>query len=171
MAAYHDDPDRSFLDDPEPFDEAGENRRKPGIRVGAWLWQVFFWDGVLPVVVLWIPQFARNLQADRDVVEGLAIVLPILAFFVRLAIGYRKLARNHCGPLLKTLQFGVFFMAAILLVCVDSLMILAMEMNAGAQGLTPEYMLVFSGLFAIYFLAMLFVFYPGRRPPNHSTAE
>ena len=140
------------------------------INYAGWLWLVFCWDGLLPICVLSIPQLALKFGADRDTVEGLAIVTPILAFFVRLFIGVRKLSRNQCGPTLRCFQFAVFFLAAILLVCIDSLMILSMEMNDGKLWANPGDMIVMLILLAVYFSTMLFVFYPGRtiEPPSEA---
>lgn len=108
--------------------------------------------------VLSVPQLALKFGADRDTGEMLAILTPVVAFFVRLFIGLRKLSRNHCGATLRFFQFTVFFLAAILLVCIDSLMILSMEMNDGALWAHPGDMMVMLVLLAIYFSAMLFPF-------------
>lgn len=134
----------------------------PSVNYAGWLWLVVCWDGLLPMCVLSIPQLALKFGADRGAGEALAILTPIVAFFVRLFIGFRKLSRNQCGPTLKFFQFTVFFLAAILLVCIDSLMILSMEMNDGELWANPGDMIVMFALLAVYFSAMLFAFYPGR---------
>jgi hypothetical protein len=145
----------------------------PRINYAGWLWLVFCWDGLLPMCVLSIPQLALNFRADRDTVEGLAILTPVVAFFVRLFIGVRKLSRNHCGPTLRCFQFAVFFLAAILLICIDSLMILSMEMNDGKLWANPGDMIAMFALLGIYFSAMLFAFYPGRtlEPSSETDSE
>lgn len=142
----------------------------PSINYAGWLWLVFYWDGLLPMCVLSIPQLALKFGADRGTSETLAILTPIVAFFVRLFIGIRKLSRNHCGPILHFLQF---FVAAILLVCIDSLMILSMEMNDGKLWANPGDMIVMFALLAVYFSAMLFAFYPGRtlEPSSETFSE
>ena len=145
----------------------------PSINYGGWLWLVFCWDGLLPMLVLSIPQLALKSGADRGTSEALAILTPIIAFFVRLCIGIRKLSRNHCGPILQVFQFAVFFLAAILLVCIDSLMVLSMEMNDGEFWTNPGDMIVMFALLAVYFSAMLFAFYPGRtlEPSSETDSE
>ena len=145
----------------------------PSINYAGWLWLVFCWDGLLPMCVLSIPQLALKFGADRGTSETLAIVTPILAFFVRLFIGVRKLSRNQCGPTLRCFQFAVFFLAAILLVCIDSLMILSIEMNDGKLWANPGDMTFMFALLAVYFSAMLFAFYPGRtlKSPSETDSE
>lgn len=132
---------------------------------------VICWDGLLPVCVLSVPQLAMKFGAGRNEYETLAIVTPILAFFVRLFVGIRKLSGNHCGPTLRTFQFAVFFLAAILLVCIDSLMILSIEMNNGKLWANRGDMIVMSALLAVYFSAMLFAFYPGQTPMPASDSD
>jgi hypothetical protein len=56
----------------------------------------------------------------------------------------------------------VFFFAAVLLVCIDTLMLLAMEMNNGRLWANRGDMITMLVLMGVYFTAMLFAFYPGR---------
>jgi hypothetical protein len=127
-----------------------------------WLWIVFCWDGVLPVIILMSPQVALKLGAEPDTAEFVAIVTPIAAFFVRVVLGFRRMARNRCGPVLRFFQFAVFLFAAVLLVCIDTLMLLAMEMNNGRLWANRGDMIAMLILMGAYFTAMLFAFYPGR---------
>ena len=139
------------------------------VSLVSWLWVVFCWDGVLPVFVLMVPQVALKLGAGPDTAEVVAIVTPVVAFFVRIVIGFRRMARSHCGSVLRFFQFVVFFFAAVLLVCIDTLMLLAMEMNNGRLWANRGDMLVMLMLLGVYFAAMLFAFYPGRSPePIHA---
>lgn len=129
----------------------------------SWIAGVVCWDGVLPVVVLAIPQLAIFLGADRAMTEFLSVGTPLLAFFIRIEAGRRHIAANHCGSLLRACQYTVFFFAAVLLVCIDTLMLLAMEMNNGRLWANQTDLLVWAGLLSTYFLAMLFALFPGRR--------
>lgn len=133
-----------------------------GVDYRRWLTSVLCWDGVLPILILATPQVALVCGAGRDWIEFLAITMPTLAFFVRIAVGYRRLAANRCGAILRSVQAVVFFLAAVLLVCIDALMLVSMEMNNGWLWANDADLLVWIGLLAVYFAAMLFALYPGR---------
>jgi hypothetical protein len=128
----------------------------------AWLMGVVGWDGILPVSVLATPQLTLAFGAGRSLTEFLAVTMPLLAFFVRLIAGHRRIVANYCGPVLRCCQFAVFFLAAVLLVCIDTLMLVAMEMNNGRLWANQADFLVWIILLSFYFLAMLFVLFPGR---------
>lgn len=146
--------------------------RSSGVTVDyrGWLIGVACWDGILPVCILATPQVALSLGANRSVIEFLAITMPVLAFFVRIVMGRRRIVANHCGPLLRCCQFVVFFLAAIHLVCVDALMLVSMEMNNGRLWANQADLVVWIILLSTYFLAMLFVLYPGRSTATRKPA-
>lgn len=129
-----------------------------------WLLRVFCWDGILPAGVLALPQTAMALGADRLTVEFLSVTMPLLAFFIRIPFGFRRIGKSFCGPILQGCQFVVFFLAAVFLVGLDAMTILALDMNNGRLWLNQADFIAFIVLWSAYFLAMLFVFYPGRSP-------
>ncbi|MDA1053474.1 MAG: hypothetical protein O3C40_23745 [Planctomycetota bacterium] len=129
-----------------------------------WLIRLVCWDGILPADVLAAPQVALSLGADRSTTEFLAIAMPLLAFFIRIPMGFRHIATNHCGPILSCCQFVVFFLSAIYLVCIDALMLFSMEMNNGRLWANQGDLVALIILLSIYFLAMLFALGPGRSP-------
>ena len=127
-----------------------------------WLVSVLCWDGILPICILATPQLAISLGAGRPVTEFLSISMPIVAFFVRIEVGRRRIVANQGGSILRCFQFVVFFLAAVHLVCIDTLMLVSMEMNNGRLWANQADLLVWCILLLIYFLAMLFALYPGR---------
>jgi hypothetical protein len=148
--------------------QTGFDRRSPGRRINirGWFVNVFCWDGILPAGVLLVPQAALWLGANRAISEFLAITMPVLAFFVRIPIGFLRIAASHCGPLMRCFQFVVFFFAAIFLVCLDALSILSMEMNNGRLWANEADLAALIILWSVYFLAMLFVLFPGWSPES-----
>ena len=134
------------------------------VNYRGWLAGVVGWDGILRVCVLATPQVARYLGADQSLTELLSITAPLLAFFVRIPVGCRRIAKNHGGPILRCCQFTVFFLAAVLLVCIDTLMLVAMEMYNDRLWANEADLVAWTTLLSVYFLAMLFALYPGRSP-------
>lgn len=132
------------------------------VNYRGWLVSVVCWDGILPVCILATPQLALSLGVDRPVIESLSITMPIVAFFVRIEVGRRRIAGNHCAPILRCFQFVVFFLAAVHLVCIDALMLVSMEMYNGRLWANPADLIVWCILLSIYFFAMVFALYPGR---------
>lgn len=136
------------------------------VNYRGWLVSVFCWDGILPAGVLAIPCMALSLGADRSLTEFLAVSMPLLAFFVRIPVGFWRIGENQCGPILQCCQFTVFFLAAILLVCLDALTIVEMEMNNGRLWANEADLVALIILWSAYFFAMLFVLFPGRAPAS-----
>ncbi len=155
-----------------PRSQADKDRRpsRGVVHYRAWLTGVICWDGLLPMCILTAPQAALALGANRDQTEFLAVSMPVLAFFVRIFVGGRRIASNHCGPILRSLQFAVFFLAAVLLVCIDTCMLIMMELNNGRIWATAADLFVWLALLSVYFLAMLFALYPGRSPSGDLSA-
>ncbi len=136
-----------------------------------WLIGVINWDGVLPICVVALPQIAMAYGAKQSVTESLSIAAPVLAFFVRMYVGYRRIAANHCGPLLRCAQFAVFFLTAMYLVCLDTVVLITLEMRNGRLVETVGELGELAVLFSFYFFGMLLALYPGRSPGRAARSE
>lgn len=140
--------------------------------IGSWLLRLVAWDGLLPVVI-WSSPFliALLLPNKRGAIELTAIVLPIAALFLRFRAGRRYIAANHCGPILRSLQIGVFCLGILVLFAVDAVMILTHVMPKGAMFATTDDLVVWAVLYAIYFTAMAFAMYPGLRQASGTRSQ
>lgn len=130
--------------------------RHPLVR---WIIQLFTYDGVLPAVVLLLPGVASLAFGAGVVIELIAVVLPIVAFFVRSAVGLRNIEENVSGALLGALQKAALFVGLLLLVLVDAFMILTWRMPANALA-WGDY--VFTAiLYGCYLFLMAIATFPG----------
>ncbi len=133
------------------------------VNYGSWFFRVLGWDGLLPVCIVLIPTLVKILiPNNRGAIEATGVLLPIAAFFVRLFIGLRHIASNHCAVSVRGFQYCVFCLGIFLLVCVDALLILSQEMPKGAMFVTRTDYVVFAILISIYLTSMTFAMYPGR---------
>ena len=132
--------------------------------LATWLLRVFAWDGILPVCVLAIPSIIHwALPNNRGIIELTAVTLPIVAFVVRAAVGYRHIAANNCSREVRAVQYSVFYLAIFVFVLVDCVMILSHLIPKGAVG-DGDY-LIFSILIGSYLLLMTVAMYPGPPKP------
>lgn len=139
-----------------------------------WMRQVLAFDGVLPVVVLGVPEAAALLLPQRpDVIEILAIFLPIGSFLIRFYRGKHRINANGCGQVTRLLQKLALTGGVFLLMVTDALLILMRDVQirlgrkqAGIdwQALA-EVSLVVSVALAIYLPLAVFAMYPGRTVP------
>ena len=129
----------------------------------AWLLAVALWDGLLPVGIVLLPALVQLVIPNRrEPIEVIAVLVPMVAFFVRIVVGSRRIRSNHCARWFQILQFLGFGLGALILVLLDAVLILSHIMPAGAFA-SADYA-VFAIMFAIYYLLMLFAMYPGREP-------
>lgn len=133
------------------------------VNYGSWFFRVLGWDGIMPVCIVLIPTLIKLLiPNNRGAVAVTVVLLPIAAFFVRLAIGIRHIAANHCAIAVRRLQYFVFCLGIFLLIGVDTLLILSHEMPKGAMFANTTDYLAFASLFSIYLASMTIAMYPGR---------
>ncbi len=138
----------------------------------SWMLRLITWDGLLPAFVWLIPFFAEMLFPNTpSVIELIGVGVPIAAFLIRLYVGQRFISSNHCGTVMRTFQLGVFFIGILVLVCIDSMMILAQSGPGGVQMATRTDLIVFLSLFTFYFLSMAFSMYPGYEKSLEGTIE
>jgi len=131
----------------------GDDLREP-IDILHWALSLVTWDGLLVVVMIVAPGVLRWLwPQDRQAQELGGTLLVMLALGVRVFIGRRHIARNHCGPVLRKLQTAVLFMMALFLLMIDCILI--------DFGGLPQREILF--IVSTYVGGMAFVLYPGRR--------
>ena len=103
--------------------------------VGTWLAPVLV-QGLIP-----------NL---RGPVEIVAVVLPIVAFFIRFHVGRRVISTNHCRTEIRRFQYVTLCLGALVLVLVDAVLILTNIMPKGLRGLlSPPWVMSSYGPFCI----------------------
>jgi hypothetical protein len=137
-----------------------------------WMIRVIAWDGILPIVIWLLPIVMAYLLPPnrRDFIAMPAVIVPIAAFLVRGAVGFRYISQNHCGKYLRICQGIVFAVAIFLMVFVDCFGMLMHALPAGAPPPQPHewqvVFVVFGTAFLIYLAAMTFAMYPGMPPDD-----
>jgi len=103
------------------------------------------------------------LPGRRVAVELAAIVLPIVAFFVRAVAGSRHIAANNCSPRFRQVQGAALALGIFVLLFIDCI---AMLSHLIPQLKLQDYLMLYATCFTIYIVPMTLVMYPGRtRPP------
>jgi len=127
-----------------------------------WLRKVLLWDGVLPLCIAAAPLAVDALTGRRGAVEFVSVLLPIVAFLIRWAVGYSTIGSNNCGPVTRFLQYLLFFVGLVALILVDTFLMLAYLMPKGALFATTVDVIVMATLISIYLFTMIFAMYPGQ---------
>jgi hypothetical protein len=131
----------------------------------AWILNVVAWDGLLPVLIFVVPKALNAAVAPhRELNEWIAIMLPLGAFFVRIAVGVRHIRLNGCPGFVRSVQFVAIAVGVLALFLIDCLLILAAELPAGAMFATPVDLLCWAMSYAVYLVSMTVAMYPGRVP-------
>ena len=133
--------------------------------IRTWLLKILFWDGALPLVTATAPMAVQALTEDRAAVEFASVLLPVIAFLVRLEVGRRTIGSNNCGSVTRFFQYLLFFVGLVALILVDTFLMLTYIMPAGALFATMVDVTVFSGLVSTYLVGMILAMYPGRAAP------
>src|SRR5436190_3762156 len=94
-------------------------------------------------------------------IEAIAVVLPIVAFFVRLRAGRRHIFKNNCTRAFRSFQFVAFFLGIFLLALLDCVIVLSYIMPAGTL-FAGDDNIIFAWMAGIYLALMTFAMYPGR---------
>ena len=137
-----------------------------------WILRLITWDGLLPAFVWLIPYVVGILFPNMPgMIEFFGVAVPIAAFLIRLYVGQRFISSNHCGTVMRALQLGVFFIGILVLVCIDSMMILAHAGPGGVRMATRTDLIVIVVSFAIYFMSMAFSMYPGYETSTDGTID
>jgi hypothetical protein len=139
-----------------------------GVNCGLWLRRLIAWDGTLPGCIVAVPAAIEALfPKHRGVIEVTAVMLPILAFFLRIIAGMRHIASNRCSTAVRRFQVCVFCIGVFPLVLIDCFLILSHVMPKGA-GIDEETSRVACAIIAIYLTSMAVAMYPGRDAPTKS---
>ena len=137
-----------------------------------WILRLITWDGLLPAFVCLVPYVVEVLFPNMPgMIEFFGVAVPIAAFLIRLYVGQRFIWSNHCGTVMRALQLGVFFIGILVLVCIDSMMILAHAGPGGVRMATRTDLIVIVVSFAIYFMSMAFSMYPGYETSTDGTID
>jgi hypothetical protein len=134
------------------------------LNVSNWIIRVLTWDTILPLILIAVPHTVHWLfpQAGK-VIEVLGVLLPIVAFFVRLPIGLRHIADNHCPPWLRAIQQVALFLGIFGLVIVDAALIL--QIKVLEENGRFAMLIIFSVVtFCLYLPCMVLAMYPGYEP-------
>lgn len=134
------------------------------VPFGQWLWLIFAWDGILPFIVVGLPMLVRwAWPAAHGLKEFVCIVLPIVAFFFRLAIGLIHISRNRCGPWMRQSQRVVLFFAVFFFVVFDIMLIESQDIAMRRIRMQPSEQMVIAAVYLAYLMIMAFALYPGKR--------
>jgi len=132
------------------------------VNLAAWLLRLLTWDGVLPVCIFFVPSLIELLLPNnRGAVEIASVAPPIIAFFIRFAVGRHHIAANRCSAWFRRIQYAVFGIAVVLLVFFDAVLILA-HLIPGAPGPpSMEEWIALAIIASVYLTLMGTAMYPG----------
>jgi hypothetical protein len=142
-------------------------RLERGARAGhvdyvGWCLRLLGWDIVLTAFVAIVPVvITLVLPGNADAIELIAVPLPIGAFILRACSGWRHIQANGCDHEMRQQQTNAFFLAMVMLVTFDTMMIMSHIMPAPAR-LAPIDCCIYGGLFLLYLGLMAYAMYPGR---------
>lgn len=132
------------------------------VNLGAWLFRVLTWDGLLPACVVLFPTVIELLLPNnRAAIEVIAVVLPIIGFFLRVRAGRRQIASNKCGAAFRIFQFCMFSLGILVLTLIDAVVILSHVMPPGAWCVDRTDLVVWVILSSVYLTSMGMAMYPG----------
>ena len=121
------------------------------------------WDGVLPLVVLFIPYlviFIPNIKQNTE--SFLLVISVIIIFLIRFSIGRKKISENTCGKIIQKFQHILFSIGVFYMLIIDALICTLAVVPRGEGGIKLEE-LQFIGLLVMpYFFLMSLAMYPGR---------
>jgi hypothetical protein len=125
-----------------------------------WAIRVAAWDSLLPIVVLATPFLVNRLAAkNRDLSDFVGTAVPLIACIIRAIVGIRHIHTNQCSSVVRKFQYCAFFVALLLLVFVDTMLILTHQQGMQA----PDEYLALVCVLTIYFPLIVFAMYPGRK--------
>ena len=137
-----------------------------------WITRVANWDALLPSVVWCAPYVVGFLvPQNRAAIEVIAVVLPLVAFFIRYRAGRRAIAANRCSATMRRFQITVFCVGISLLVLIEAVLALSHIMPQGAIFATTGDLIVWAVLVGLYLAAMVTAMYPGPSAERGRTAR
>jgi hypothetical protein len=119
---------------------------------------------VLPLFVASIPFGLLSLVPERrGFVEFASVVLPIVAFLIRLTVGVGHIRSNHCLPFVRRLQVAVLCIGIMPLVLLECMLALA-ALGPGDPMFGRDTQSVMLTMITIYLACMFIAMYPGAAP-------
>jgi uncharacterized membrane protein len=140
-----------------------ERRARAGhVDYVGWFLRLLGWDIVLTAFVAIVPVvITLVLPGDADAIELIAVPLPIGAFILRACSGWHHIQANGCDVQMRQQQTNAFFLAMVMLVTFDTMMITSHIMPAPAPLAQIDYF-IYGSLFLLYLGLMAYAMYPGR---------
>lgn len=124
------------------------------MRYRRWLLQLFVWDGLLPLALVNAAAIVPILFPNpRWLGELGAVFLPIFGFFVRMRVAYSYAEENESNGF----QYIAFWLALLLLMCLDALLILFIQ---EAALIKQDDWLTWLMLYGVYLVIIGFALFP-----------
>ena len=125
-----------------------------------WLLRLFGYDGALPAIIYLIPRLMVLLMVPSWLIEITAVIVPIVAYLWRAALGLQQIEHSFCSKFVQQLQKVALVVGLIALLLVDAFMILASQLPRNA--LSPrDYQTAFL-IYVFYLALMAAATYPGN---------
>lgn len=136
------------------------------VNYGMWLLRVTGWDGLLPLGVGATPYLIEMLLPNRlgvAITVVASVILPAVAFQLRLRYGQNHIASNSCSGPVRRVQYFALCVGILPLALIDGMLIFSHTMPKGFMGLfeTPADWVAFAFCVGSYVTAMVFAMYPG----------
>ena len=129
------------------------------------------WDGLLPLVVLVVPYLVRLvLPQFPDAIVVAAIVVSIVAFFLRVYIGCCYICANQCGKWLRRFQLLTLNLGVFTLMFVETLVMVLQDLPGNAN-VGIGLLIVLAPFYAFYIACMLITLYSGEIDSSSSRSS
>ena len=133
------------------------------VNYGAWFFRVVAWDGLIPLCVVLLPAVIKYLMPNhRGALEIAALATPAIMFILRLIVGKRHIAANHCSATVRMVQVCVFYFGILVLGFIEGVLILSHLLPPGALFVTTADVIVCVIPITAYLASMTIAMYPGR---------
>jgi hypothetical protein len=145
---------------------SGRSTNVGHIDFSGWLFRLLTWDGVLPIGIILVPFVIGAIFPNHEgAIVIAAVALPIVAFFVRIAVGCRHIDENNCGPIFQRVQVWLLLFGIFVLVFIDAMLMISHVMPRGALLATKEDQIAATIAVSLYLAPMIVAMYPGRAKP------
>ena len=134
------------------------------LNIGGWLLRVFAWDGLVPVAMLLLSWGLALVDAGgNEWIDFLPVALPIVAIFVRLALGIQTISANHCSAQQRQAQLFLLVFGLVLLAVIECMLMLAPTLPPGMGPFDePGGLQIVGWILLAYFCFVTVAMYPGR---------
>lgn len=133
------------------------------VNYGQWLIRLVTWDGLLPGCIVLAPSVVEFLfPKNREAIELVSVMLPVIGLSIRIRLGSRHIGSNHCSVTIRCFQMCAFILGLLLLGLVECVLVLTHVMPVGALFVDSRDVVIWATVFSIYLFAMAIAMYPGR---------